>query len=123
LQYWVFFGNGVLSKQNVQAGEQHFEYPKYSRFESRMELKFDLTTNAQQNIISLPGNYIEKFRVESILPEPSQNITKNERVNYVFEGNGPMKVIFYLVPQKIGRLDAEVFVNGQQFNFNHFIYP
>jgi hypothetical protein len=118
-----FFGDGVVSKKNLQAGEQKFEYPQYSRFESRMELKFDLHSAAQQNIISLPGDYLDQFRIESILPEPKENTIANDRVNYVFEGNGPMKITFYLVPQNLGRLDADVLVNDQKFNFNHFIYP
>ena len=117
------FGNGILSKKNVQSGTQQLEYPQYSRFESRLELKFDLNGSAPQSIISLPGKYLEKFRVESILPEPKQSMVAENRVNYIFEGNGPMKIIFYLVPQSIGRLDADVLVNDQRFNFNHFIYP
>lgn len=117
------FGNGVLSKKDIHSGDQVFEYPQYSRFESRMELKFDLTSSTGTNIISLPTHYLEKFRIESILPEPSQNKTQNERVDYFFEGSGPMKIVFYLVPQNIGNLNADVRVNEQQYNFNHFIYP
>src|SRR5688572_25737195 len=54
-----FFGSGLVSKKQMQKGNQKFEYEQYSRFESRMELKFDLNTSAQQNIISLPGNYLD----------------------------------------------------------------
>ena len=118
-----FFGDGIVSKKNIQSGVQKLEYQKYSRFESAMELKFDLNSATQQNIISFPVNYLGNFRIESILPEPKQNQSGNERVNYVFEGNGPMKIIFYLVPKNIGELEADVFVNNQRFHFNHFIYP
>lgn len=118
-----FFGDGMISKKYVQSGDQKFEYQQYSRFESRMELKFDLHSNSNQNIISFPVSYLEKFRVESILPDPKQNFSNSNRINYVFDGKGALKIIFYLIPQNIGRLDADVLVNDQRFNFNHFIYP
>ena len=118
-----FFGDGIVSKKNILSGNQKLEYQHYSRFESRMELKFELNANTQQNIISFPVNYLEKFQIESILPEPHHNQSGNERVNYFFEGNGPMKIIFFLVPKSIGKMEADVFANNQRFQFNHLIYP
>jgi hypothetical protein len=117
------FGEGPLSKKIITAGNQKLEYQKFSRHEARMELKFDLNSGATGNMISFTNQYLEKFRIESILPEPKTNQVTNERIQYYFEGSGPMTITFYLVPQAFGNMNEKVLANNQQLNFHQFIYP
>jgi hypothetical protein len=117
------FGDGILSKKYINTGNQKLEYQRFSRQEARMELRFDLNSEGNGNIVSIPNQYLEKVRIESVIPEPKSNQVLNDRINYLFEGSGPMKITFYLVPQTIGSLDGRLLVNNQQMNFNQFIYP
>lgn len=117
------FGSGVMSKKTIEGANQKMEYQKYFRFEARMEMKIDVLSPPGGTTVSFPAEYLQKFRIESVVPEPKENKTENNMVNYLFDGSGPMKISFYLIPQSMGDIKAQVRVNDQLYNFNQFIYP
>lgn len=117
------FGSGAMSKAIMEGSNQKMEYQKFFRFEARMEMKFELLAAAAGSTVSFPKEYLQKFRIESVVPEPKENKTENNFVNYQFDGNGPMSITFYLVPQSLGNIKGQVRVNEQVYNFHQFIYP
>ncbi|MBD0289576.1 MAG: hypothetical protein ICV79_29775 [Flavisolibacter sp.] len=118
------FGDGIASKTTLTANGAKIKYDKYYRHEARMELKVDAhTTDSSQMVISFPNEYLKKFRVESILPEPKENKLNGDQVSYYFLGSAGMSIVFYLVPQEIGTIHGSMNVNNSQFPLHHFIYP
>ena len=119
-----FFGNGLASKTTKTNTEANLAYERFFRREARMEMKVDLShyTNTPVDI-AFPNKYIKHFRIESILPEPTQVKVKDNLVHYFFDGQGSMHITFYLVPQKAGNITGFIRINENQFPINHFIYP
>lgn len=116
------FGEGVLSKQKAEAAGAAINYERFFRHESRMELKVEIGAT-DSAIVSFPNEYLDKFRIESVTPEPKDNEVASGRIRYHFSGQAPMKITFYLVPQQVGTISGDVAVNGHQFKLSHFIYP
>ena len=89
-----------------------------------MEMKVDLSHSTNESVdIAFPNNYIKNFRVESILPEPANIKVENNQVHYIFDGEGPMNIVFYLIPQKAGNITGFIHISENQFPITHFIYP
>lgn len=118
------FGDGVASKKTVTQSGTTVEYERFYRQEAIMELKVDLAqAPGSRSVIAFPNQYLEKFTIESIVPEPRENRVENRQVAYFFEGTPPMKVVFRLVPQRAGSIDGSVRVNNLTIPLTHFIYP
>jgi hypothetical protein len=118
------FGDGLLSKNKLTEQNITIESQRFYRYEARMELKIDVPdTDSDRTVISLPSHYLKDFEIESIVPEPESNSISNDKVNYVFKGSGNLNVTFYLVPQKVGKLEGTLGVNEHAFLLNHFIFP
>lgn len=118
------FGDGWASKRTVTQSGTTVEYERFYRQEAIMELKVDLAqAPAGQSVIAFPNRYLEKFNIESIVPEPRENRVEGSQVAYLFEGTPPMKVVFRLTPQQAGSIDGAVRVNNLTIPLTHFIYP
>ncbi len=118
------FGEGFFSKKTVSAPPASVEYEQFFRHEATMEMVIDVNqSTGNQTIVAFPNSYLKNFRIESILPEPKENKIQGDQVHYVFEGNAPMHLVFYLVPQQVGQLEGKVMVNNNTFNLSQFIYP
>ena len=117
------FGDGILSKETLSFNNTKLDYQRFHRQEARMDLKVELNNPDTVFTISFPNQYLKNFKVESILPEPTETKIANDQVNYYFNGQGQANVAFYLVPQKPGNINGSIRVNENQFALSHFIYP
>ena len=118
------FGNGVLSKQTVIARGGFVSFDRFTRHDSRMPLKIGVASvNASESQITFSNSYLEKFRIETIVPEPSAVIVKEGEIQYTFNGKGNLTVVFYMVPQDFGSVDGILGVNGEKVKVDHFIFP
>jgi hypothetical protein len=118
------FGNGILSKQELSTPDGIASFDRFSRFESRMPLKIRiLSTSSNESQIAFSNHYLEKFRIETIVPEPSRVIQKNGDIHYVFENYSNFTVTFYLVPQDFGTITGTLMINDHRVHMSHFIFP
>lgn len=117
------FGDGLASKTSKSGVNTSISYDRYYRKEARMELRISISNPAVNPVISFPGDYITRFKLESVVPEPVQNTSSGGMVHYTFNGSGPMNIIFRLVPEKMGTIKGEAVVNGESFQLSHLIYP
>jgi hypothetical protein len=118
------FGDGVVSKRKASQASASIEYERFFRHDARMNLKVEASNPDNRDVVvSFPTSYLQKFNVESIVPEPAMNKTQNGYVNYVFEGDGAMQITFYFIPQETGKTHGTLRVNDEEFIVNHFIYP
>jgi hypothetical protein len=118
------YGDGVLSKVTLQQNETTVTFDRFYRFEAQMAVSVSSDHKAGDDlVISLPVRYLKEFKIESILPEPDENVFNSSHIEFRFRGTGPTNVTFYLVPRKVGSIDGAIQVNGNQFALHHFIYP
>src|SRR5690606_17507075 len=124
LSAFGYFGDGLASKTTENNTQANIEYDRFYRREARMEMKIDLLQSMNKSVdIAFPNNYIKNFRIESILPEPAIIKVENNQVHYIFDGEGSMNIVFYLIPQKAGNISGFIRISENQFPINHFIYP
>lgn len=118
------FGDGLLSKKHLTAGNSTIVYDKFHRRDARMEMKIDINSpGVASAIVAFPNEYMESFRIESVYPEPNQTNISGDHQSYIFKGSEHMKIIFELIPKRIGRSGGTLKVNSDEFVLNHFIYP
>ena len=118
------FGDGVASKKSISGDNAAVESQRFYRFQADMPLKIRVTNvPSQGTTVTFPNDYLQKFQVESVLPESKGNIFNNGEVSYSFEGSGSMDITFYLSPETQGTVDGEITINGEHFLLRHFIYP
>ena len=118
-----FFGDGLVSKKKLSAGNIQVEYDRFHRHEARMDVKFDVNHSDSNSTISFNNQYLKNFKIESIMPEPKEVKIANDHVNYLFNAQGHSNIVFYLIPQQLGSINGIIQVNGNQFDLSHFIYP
>jgi hypothetical protein len=117
------FGDGVASKRKLHANGVEIEFQRYYRFEAPMDVKVEMKSNTVGNTISFPSGYLKNFKIESIVPEPSENKFNGDQVEYYFDGGGRILVTFHFIPQTIGNIAATINVNQKPVTISHFIYP
>jgi hypothetical protein len=118
-----FFGDGIASKRKLHVNEVEIEFQRFYRFEAPMDIKVEMSNNRVGNTISFPSGYLKNFKIESIVPEPSENKFNGDQVEYYFDGNGRILVTFQLIPKTIGNIAATIYVNQKPVTISHFIYP
>lgn len=118
------FGNGPASKTRITKEQITIESERFYRHGARMELKIHVVDAKADGVtVTFPNEYLQKFRVESILPEPKENKSTDGEVSYTFQGNGKMDITFHLSPGTQGTITGEVFVNEKPFQLKTFVYP
>lgn len=117
------FGNGMLSKVETEKGKIIVSFDRFFRYEASMELEIEGNESHNFTTIAFPQNYLKKFKVENVVPQPIRIFTQYQNVIYQFEGDATRSVKFYLVPKEIGQVNGTMIVNRSPFILKHFIYP
>lgn len=117
------FGDGVLSKRAIHSQSARVDYQRFYRHEAKMEIKIELHSFENSNVISFPKEYLKNFQIESITPSTESTNFKGDRSEFVFNGPGNGIITFYLVPREIGNVKGDLLVNNERFDISHLIYP
>jgi hypothetical protein len=118
------YGDGILSKRTISSLGNIIAYDYFTRLENRMPLKVMVApTPPDRAVISFSNHYLEKFRIEAIVPEPSDVNVSEANIHYTFKSKGDFTVVFYLVPQDFGSVEGTLSINDHSLKINHFIFP
>lgn len=117
------FGTGLLSHKKTIVQGTGLEYEKFLRFENETELIFRLSGASSPSVVTLPGKYTERMRIERIMPEPERMYQANGATHYVFEISGKGVIRFFIAPVSTGSFSAALSVNETQIPIAHFVYP
>lgn len=118
------YGNGVASKKTVSAGLNTIEYERFGRFENMMPLQVKIVSNENGNSeIAISDRYLRKFRIETIMPEPSEVKIQKEQIHYVFESRGSFTVTMYMIPREFGQVGGSLYIDNDSIVINQFIFP
>jgi hypothetical protein len=118
-----FFGDGFFSKGHYSNSRLSIEYEKFFRFHALMPLRVKVNNSSSGVSISFPQKYWQQMKLEEVVPIAKENLASGDRMEYYFQGNGPMLIVFYLEPQDVGTVKGAIVVNGEEFPISHFIYP
>lgn len=116
------FGEGPLSAKKAKAGNIEVDYQRFCRYEHHVELKLS-SAGGNITVASLPQAYVEKFKIDKIIPTPSGEAASPGYVNYFFNGTQNDKVRFYMVPSKKGSAGGMIKINDHTVSIQQFIYP
>jgi hypothetical protein len=127
------FGTGWLDSAVAgQPGSQIWlEYNRFGRLQaesSRLEIHLGPGTAANGKVrVWLNHEYMKGVQVTNLTPEPESVEAGPERFTYVFnvpDASQPTLIIFRLEPDKMGRLNGEVGLEGgASLSFKQFVYP
>lgn len=116
------FGEGPLSNKKVQAGNVTVHYERFCRYEHEAEIK--LESNGENiRSVALPQEYLKKFKVSKIIPEPGTQMASPGYINYLFEGSQNNIITFYFEPVGRGNVNGQIKVNDNTISFHQLIYP
>lgn len=133
------FGNGLLSGTTTidATGSLTIEYERFVRAYAGTEITVTYA-HTQENADSKTGEievligaeYLERFDVESLVPEPMETVWSGNGVTFVFEverETAPLQVNLMLMPQAVGRASGEVTIRDEDddvhVTFEQFSYP
>jgi hypothetical protein len=90
-------------------------------------LRVRLDGEGKEARLWLSREYLENVQLQKVTPEPKRVEASPERLTYVFEVSKPgkpMAVTFNLMPDKVGRLEGRVGLQGgRSLGFEQFVYP
>ncbi len=117
------FGEGWLSKKQVQAGGAQVRYERFLRHDADTKMHIALAGVTGFSAVSFPLNYIRDLEVHTVIPQPERSFIKDGQVWYVFEAEQNLQATFYIRPKTRGNVHGSVWVNEAQIPLHHFIYP
>jgi hypothetical protein len=118
------FGTGLLSNVSKQQGQVRIDYERYFRFGTVMKMEFTDGSGGPRTEVIFPTDYLSRFDVQSVVPEPLETEILDGQVKYIFAtGSARRKVFFYLEPNTPGTAKGSIAVNSQHIHLSQFIFP
>lgn len=125
-------GDGPLSdaKKGEKTDKIWVEYQRLTRFQSLTKLKINLsqdTGNQGELRINLSQEYLQNNQIQQINPLPYYVETGQKHITYVFrqiQPPQPTTITFYLQPEQIGIINAEIKLpQAKPIKFKQIVYP
>lgn len=128
----LFGGGGPLSRTEARSadGSLRIEYERFAHQQTPTRLRFAFPADAERKgevRLWIERAYIEKTRIEHVLPMPQRVELGSERLTYVFAAGALREAgaaVFDLKIDHVGRLAGRAGIDaGPQAAFRHFVYP
>jgi hypothetical protein len=116
------FGEGPLSERKIHSGNIEVEYDRFGRYEHGMLVRIE-SQNETISSISISEEYMEAFRINTIVPTPLKEVAANGTVEFLFEGPTNTVVTFYAMPVQRKTVNGSFRVNNDSFSIKQTIYP
>ncbi|HRO43539.1 MAG TPA: hypothetical protein PL009_11945 [Flavipsychrobacter sp.] len=117
------FGTGILSHRTEATANAKIEYERFLRFDNKTQLIFRINNANSSTTIGIPINYLSKFIVEKITPEPHIQRQTNGSMFYDFHTAGSSEIRMLVKPITTGNYKANIAVNRDVIQLTHFVYP
>jgi hypothetical protein len=123
------FGAGPLSRTSVSAGEVYLDYDRFVRTSAATALQVTLPTAANEAgeaIVTLDHDYLDRIRLDNVLPEPKRTIARPGTVEFVFataSDGRPVVAWFHLTLETPGLARARLTAAGETLAFWQLAYP
>jgi len=117
-----FFGSGFISNRTIRNNNITVEYEHFERYEANTKIVIRFPSETLSTI-SIPHTYLDKIKLQQVLPEPQEVKMENSSYTMFFNGLKEGRITLYLLPQTTGSVQTTIHINQQPFSINHFIYP
>lgn len=126
------FGRGPLADASAVAGEGalRLDDDRLERKRAPSELRLELGPNTAQGTqveVWIDRDYLSRFEVQRISPEPERMDAGAARTVFVFtveDPTAPARVTFQIEANRWGRSDGRLgLVDGPELHFTQFVYP
>ncbi|NKQ10831.1 hypothetical protein [Pseudomonas sp. SST3] len=122
------FSTGPLSRVIAQtaAGDIQVQYQRFERHGASTEIKINTRAGKDGQVwLTLDGDMLESFTIESIQPEPisSESFGRGLRLRFQSGPEGRTTAYFSLRPSGLGLTESAVHADGEHIAFTQFIYP
>jgi hypothetical protein len=121
-------GKGPLSEAGVGSSEDaiQMKYERFMRHRSPDNLRLTVQPSSDTVRVMLDSQYARRIEIEKITPEPEHVISGPDATTFVFNAgsSGQMHAQFYIRPEKVGKLEGWIAVEGKpRHTFSQFVYP
>jgi hypothetical protein len=122
-----FFGSGPASSRSAGSpGTLRLEYERFVRNEAPTSLRVNTKPENGVGRVIVGREYLDRVKIEKIVPEPARVVSMNGFVIYEFavKGDGAVSVKFDLVTRALGELPGTVASDDvNRVSFRQFVYP
>ncbi len=125
-----FFGNGPISRGQVQSGDLKVEYSRFARQMAGNTVRIMVPARAAKSgslRLWLGREYLQRMDVQRVVPFPQAVEVSPDWIGYTFQissQEGELTINFDLEPQEFGRLRGLVAVDGgPSAQFRQTVYP
>lgn len=113
---------GMLNVQRENFKSGYVQYEKFLRLEKGFETHIVLTEKVPGFTLSINKEYVDKIRIEQVIPEPSKVEMTNRRIIYTFDAINSGTITLFCDPQLMGSQFFDIEINEQKLSLSHFIY-
>jgi hypothetical protein len=123
------FGSGPLSRARAEAGGVEIEYDRFARRTKQSELRIRAVPRpgTEPVRIAIDNAFMRDIKLESVAPAPERIESGGERTTFVFRppsDAGPLEAVLLFKPQRAGRLEGKLSVNGAApLSWGMLVYP
>lgn len=123
------FGAGPLSRATEESAELSVEYPRFARLQAPVRLTLRFPAQAARNgevRLWLERRYVEKAKLERVVPQPREVEASPERLTYVFAvagGEGLAAATFHLEFDTFGLVEGRAGTGSRVLSFRQLVYP
>ncbi|HWP56946.1 MAG TPA: hypothetical protein VNL14_03545 [Candidatus Acidoferrales bacterium] len=123
-----FFGAASPTYAVAPAGRFRVAYERFTRYAAPTKLVCEFSDKSAGGELRIRINdaYAKAFKFEQIFPWPASLTKSGDDWVFSFSGDSrsPMRVTFYVKPEKIGALQARVAIDeAGTLTFRQFVYP
>jgi hypothetical protein len=123
-----FLGAGPISNVEVTGPDSslHVRYPRFARMEAPIELVFNAQPVENKIEIEIANQYLARFEIEGISPEPAETRVGLEYTSYIFQSSagerGPVRM--QVRAREFGTISGTVRAGGgPAITLRQFVYP
>ncbi|HYX38661.1 MAG TPA: hypothetical protein VE954_36620 [Oligoflexus sp.] len=123
------FGKGMLAHAELKEDTFHLYYDRFIHYGDLSTIRLEVPASTGEPgvvAVALSNSYLHNFRIEHIVPEPESSAHGDQTLFWftTTHTGQPVSIQLRMEPEKVGRLEGKIFVNGEQGHvFHQFVYP
>lgn len=115
------FGDGWMSRTQIVDDDAAVVYQRFARYGNDTVLETRLSGGNAS--VEVPLEYFDRFRLDSVVPEPREQRVRGNRIVFEFSTGEAMTARFHLVPRRSGASETTIVVGGASFPVAQFTWP
>lgn len=117
------FGDGVLSKRQIEGTGFAIKYEKFARLETPTTLEI-IVKHPKENIasIAIDNEYLKNIKIEKVIPQPESVIAQKDQTIFNIKTTENGLILFYLQPEHSGAYTLGINILEEAKKLTQFVY-